>query len=121
MTGLKIEDAELHPDDKVLRLRLYVEDDGYMLLKVPRSIIDSEQGLIVQLNHSSMDYKEYVDENFRIIETRFDDTPAGTVISMDIIGTYAIPEFSYSSIVLIFMLMIPLLTIIYRKRVHFLN
>jgi len=117
VTGLRIDDAELHPDDKVLRLRLYVEEDGYMLLKVPRSIIDAEQGLTVQLNHTEMDYKEYVDENFRIIETRFDDTPAGTVISMDIIGTYAIPEFSSSYIVLISMLM-TLLAMIYRKRTH---
>ncbi len=118
VAGLRIDDAELHPDDKILRLRLYVEDYGYMLLKVPRSIIDAEQGLIVQLNHSRMDYKEYVDENFRTIEARFDDTPAGTVIYMDIIGTYAIPEFSSFYIVLISMLMIPLLTIIYRKRAH---
>ncbi len=118
VAGLRIEDAELHPDDKVLRLRLYVEDNGYMLLKVPRSIIDSEQGLIVQLDHSSIDYKEYVDENFRTIEARFHDTPSGTVIYMDIIGTYAIPEFSSSYIVLISMLMVPLLTLIYRKRTY---
>ena len=118
VAGLRIEDAELYPDDKVLRLRLYIEDDGYMLLQLPRNIIDAEQGLILQLDHSRMDYKEYSDDNLRIIEARFYDTPAGTVIYMDIIGTYAIPEFGSSYIVLISMLMVPLLTIIYRKITH---
>jgi hypothetical protein len=118
VAGLRIEDAELKPDDKVLRLRLYVEDDGYMLLELPRSIIDAEQGLIVQVDHSRVDYKEYADENLRIIEARFHDTPAGTIIYMDIIGTYAIPEFSSSYIVLISMLMVPLLAIIYRMKSH---
>ncbi len=121
LVGLRIEDAELKPDDKVLRLRLYVEkEDGYMLLELPRSIIDAEQGLILQVDHSRVDYKEYADENLRIIEARFYDTPAGTIIYMDIIGTYAIPEFSSSYIVMIsmFMLMVPLLTIIYRMRTN---
>ncbi len=118
VVGIRIDHAELHPDDKLLRLRLHVDGgkdgDEYMLLKLPRSIIDSEQGLVVSLGDFRFDYKEYIDGEFRVIEARLDDVPTGTVY-MDIIGTYAIPEFS-SYLALISMLMVPLLTIIYKGR-----
>lgn len=96
-----IDDATLYPDEKMLRLRLNASSNNnvYILLFIPREIIDSSDSLIIRTDDSSIEYKESVDDNFRVLEITFEQSPNS--IQIDIIGTYAVPEFGYPIIILI--------------------
>lgn len=96
-----IEDAILYPDEKMLRLRLNASsnNNAYILLFIPREIIDSSDSLIIRADYSSIKYKESIDDNFRVLEITLEQPPNS--IQIDIIGTYAIPEFGYPIIILI--------------------
>jgi hypothetical protein len=123
LTGASLIGMQAEPDTKTLRISIDAVDDGILTIELPKSVMDSSQNgvdtpFIVSIseqgNHDggkTVQIAEiYPPRDSRIVEVAF---PKGTS-EIQIVGTYLVPEFSYSSASLIIMASIAAIIMVFR-------
>ncbi len=100
IVGGKVIDMILEPDDFTLVVLIEAPDEGTISLKIPREVMDAvkpngqDETFIVLINDVQLNYEE-TDSNSqsRLITINFDEEE-DPMQRIEVIGTFAIPEFS---------------------------
>ncbi len=119
INGAVVKSAKVSSSDYSILLNLDTEAEGSLVLVIPRNILDAKSGnddtdfLVMIDDESANDYYEiYSDEQRRTLEIQFPEYTE----QIEIIGTYAIPEFGTLTMIILTVAIASIIAISARTR-----
>ena len=118
-SGALVTQATANGATKSLVLKIETESDGYITLAIPREVLDSlddagdDTDFIVLVDDEEADYEEVdSDDSTRTLDITF---PEGAS-QVEIIGTYAVPEFGTMAAIILAVAIISIIAVSARTR-----
>ncbi len=117
IAGATVTSASFHADSKSLRLVLNAFDDGMITLDIPRKYLDTDSTndpLFVLIDGEEAESEESATSTVRTVTITF---PAGTE-EIEIIGTFAIPEFGTIAALILAVAIISIIAVTAKTRLN---
>ena len=117
IAGATVTSASFHGDEKLLRLVLNAFDDGMITLDIPREYLDTDSindPLFVIIDGEEAESEEIATSTVRTVTITF---PAGTE-EIEIIGTFAIPEFGTIAALILAVAIISIIAVTAKTRLN---
>jgi len=117
IAGATVTSASFHADSKSLRLVLDAFDDGMITLDIPRKYLDTDSTndpLFVLIDGEEAESEEIATSTVRTVTITF---PAGTE-EIEIIGTFAIPEFGTIAALILAVAIISIIAVTAKTRLN---
>lgn len=117
IAGATVTSASFHADSKSLRLVLDAFDDGMITLDIPRKYLDTDSTndpLFVLIDGEEAESEESATSTVRTVTITF---PAGTE-EIEIIGTFAIPEFGTIAALILAVAIISIIAVTAKTRLN---
>ncbi|MBI5698587.1 MAG: PEFG-CTERM sorting domain-containing protein, partial [Thaumarchaeota archaeon] len=118
-SGAIVTQATANADTKSLVLKIETESDGYITLAIPREVLDSlddagdDTDFIVLVDDEEADFEEVdSDDSTRTLDITI---PEGAS-QVEIIGTYAVPEFGTMAAIILAVAIISIIAVSARTR-----
>jgi len=117
IAGATVISASFHADSKSLILELNADDDGMITLDIPRKYLDTDSTddpLFVLIDGEEAESEEIATSTVRTVTITF---PAGTE-EIEIIGTFAIPEFGTIAALILAVAIISIIAVTAKTRLN---
>ncbi len=117
IAGATVTSASFHADSSSLRLVLNAFDDGMITLDIPRKYLDTDSTndpLFVLIDGEEAESEEIATSTVRTVTITF---PAGTE-EIEIIGTFAIPEFGTIAALILAVAIISIIAVTAKTRLN---
>jgi predicted secreted protein with PEFG-CTERM motif len=116
--GAVVTGATVNSATKSLTLKIETESDGHIQLAIPRDVLDatedgSDVDFIVLVDDEEADFEEVdSDDSTRTVDVTFEDGAS----QIEIIGTYAVPEFGTMAAIILAVAIVSIIAVSARTR-----